>query len=171
MASRPGSRFTIGQGMIVVAAIAAALYGVMSPGFLSFAISYLSLAAILILFVVLLIRRVVERNNGIVCPGCGKRGLERRSILSFGERFFLCPDCGVRCRRSFLLGLIGIAAWEDASAQEFDVYYEKPKAEDPWNSPPGLEDEDESFSSKTHANLVRNKRLRSPENPNGPGLE
>jgi hypothetical protein len=171
MSRRPDPRFTIGQGLIVVAAIALVLYAAIYPSIFSFAVSYLTLGAIVILSLILLIRRIIERNYGIPCPGCGKPVLERRSLLSFGERFYFCPDCGVRCRRSFLLGIFGIASWEDASDPEFDDEYEKPKAEDPWNSPPGLEDEEESFTSKTHANLIRNKRLRSPENPNGPGLE
>jgi hypothetical protein len=171
MPRRPAPRFTIGQGLILVAAIALILYAAIYPSVFSFAVSYLTLGAILVLSVLLVIRRIVERNYGISCPGCSKPALERRGFQSFGERFYLCPDCGVRCRRSFLLGIFGIDSWEDASTPEFDDYYEKPKAEDPWNSPPGLEDDEESFTSKTHANLVRNKRLRRPENPNGPGLE
>ena len=60
--------------------------------------------------------------------------------------------------------------WRDASGPEFDFLYEKPPGDDPWNAPPGLEDEDYLYS-KTHLNLVRNKRRRNPDNPNGPGLE
>jgi hypothetical protein len=81
----------------------------------------------------------------------------------------LTAHCGVRCRRS-LLGGYGLFFWRDASGPEFDALYEKPPGEDPWNAPPGLEDEDYLYS-KTHLNLVRNKRRRRPENPNGPGLE
>ena len=91
--------------------------------------------------------------------------------MSFGERFFLCTNCGVRCRRS-LLGLNGVFFWQDASGPEYDALYQKTRDEDPWNAPPGLEDEEErGLFSKTHMNLVRSKRRRSPENPNGPGLE
>ena len=90
--------------------------------------------------------------------------MERRAVSSFGARFYLCTRCGVRCMR----GVFG--GWEDASGPEFDEKFLKKGEGDPWSAPPGLEDEDLIYS-KTHVNLVRNKRLRRPDNPNGPGLE
>jgi hypothetical protein len=169
MSTRPHSRFTIANVMLVVAATALTLGVVRTTGLAPVLAASAILATIAIVGIILGSRRVLELMYGHRCPVCGKRGLERRAILSFGERFFRCPSCGVRCRRS-MLGGYGLFFWRDASGREYDALYEKPPEEDPWNAPPGLEDE-EMIYSKTHLNLVRNKRRRSPENPNGPGLE
>jgi hypothetical protein len=170
MASRPDSRFTIANLMVLIASTALALAMITIPGFGSVLIAYVILAFLLVVSIFLTVRRVMELVYGLDCPACGQRGLERRSILSFGERFFSCPACGIRCRRG-LYSAFGFFLWKDASSPQYDTHYQRPVEEDPWNAPPGLEDEEESVTSKTHANLVRNKRLRTPENPNGPGLE
>jgi hypothetical protein len=170
MANRSAKRFRIANVMLVIAAVAVVLGMMLWPGSESVLFASLLFALGMILFWVAVILRIIELIFGVPCPGCGGRKLERRNVEAFGERFFLCPDCGVRCRRN-IFGMFGPFFWKDASAPEFDVHYQKPVVEDPWNAPPGLEDEDETVTSKTHANLVRNKRLRRPENPNGPGLE
>ncbi len=166
-----GSRFTISQIMIFIVAVSLVMYGMRQDSVAALAISYLLFWVLVPFSVIVTIRRIIELIWGIYCPGCDKRGLERRAILPFGPRYFLCPNCGVRCRQGLLGAIFGVYLWQDASSPEFDVYYAKKIREDPWNAPPGLEDDDETVTSKTHANLVRNKRLRSPENPNGPGLE
>jgi hypothetical protein len=169
MSTGPHSRFTIANGMLVVAGIALTLGVVMTPGLAPVLGGFVILGTIVIVASLMAVRRVLELAYGHICPLCGRRGLERRAVLSFGERFFSCPNCGVRCRRS-LLGGYGVYHWRDASGPEYDALYQKPAGEDPWNAPPGLEDEDMIFS-KTHLNLLRNKRRRTPDNPNGPGLE
>jgi predicted RNA-binding Zn-ribbon protein involved in translation (DUF1610 family) len=156
--------------MLVIGLIALVLGWLLRPDSTTVGLSAAIIGVAFIVFGVVVILRIVELIVGVTCPGCGEKRLERRFITSFGERFYLCPDCGVRCRRS-LFGLLGPFFWNDAAGPEFDAHYQKPKAEDPWNAPPGLEDDDEIVISKTHANLVKNKRLRRPDNPNGPGLE
>ncbi len=101
---------------------------------------------------------------GAGCPYCGGLTLERRSVSSFGNRFYQCSKCGVRCMR------VALGGWRDASGSEYDRRYGKKRGGDPWSAAPGLEDED-LIASKTHNNLVQSKRNRRPENPNGPGLE
>lgn len=171
MAAGLRSQFTIGQLMAVVAGVALVLGIAMTPGLAPILGVVVIPSTITAVGAYLLARRLVEIFYGHRCPACRLRKLERRALHSFGERFFLCQNCGLRCRRS-LLGFYGMFFWRDASGPEYDALYERPRDDDPWNAPPGLEDEDEQgVYSKTHLNLVRNKRRRSPENPNGPGLE
>ncbi len=171
MAKLPDSRMTLANVMLVIAAVALLLGLALNPSLGSALVFMMILVPSSLLGCYLIVRRIVELMFGIPCPGCHRRGLERRSILSFGDRYFLCPNCGVRCRQSLIGAILGLYLWTDASGGEYAVYYQKPETLDPWNAPPGLEDEYESATSKTHANLVRNKRLRKPDNPNGPGLE
>ena len=166
----PRSQYTIASTMIIVAAVGLVLGIVMTPGFAPILGIVVIPSTIVAVGFYLAARRLVELFYGHRCPGCGERSLERRGLVSFGERFFLCTHCGIRCRRG-LLGGRGMFLWRDASGLEYDAFYRKPHEEDPWNAPPGLEDEDEQgYFSKTHLNLVRNKRRRTPENPNGPGV-
>jgi hypothetical protein len=169
MPDRPGSQLTIGKTMAIVAGVGVVMAIVLTPGFAPILGVVVLPSTILGVGAYLSGRWLIERFYGHRCPGCGVRSLERRALISFGERFFLCSTCGVRCRRK-LLGFYGMFLWKDASSPEYDVLYQKPLDEDPWNAPPGLEDEDFIYS-KTHLNLVRNKRNRHPENPNGPGVE
>jgi hypothetical protein len=170
MATGPRSQFTIGQIMVIVAGVSLVLAIALTPGFAPILGIVVIPSTIVGVGGYLGIRRLVELFYGHRCPGCGVRNMERRAVMSFGERFFLCKSCGVRCRRS-LLGFSGMFWLRDASGPEYDVLYEKAQVEDPWNAPPGLEDEDEyGIYSKTHLDLVRNKRRRTPDNPNGPGV-
>ncbi len=169
MPAGPRSQFTIGHVMILVAVTGLVLAIAMTPGFAPILGIVVIPSTIVGVGAYLLGRRLIELFYGHRCPGCRVRSMERRAVMSFGERFFLCTNCGLRCRRS-LLGLQGMFFWRDASGPEYDALYQKSRDEDPWNAPPGLEDEDMIYS-KTHLNLVRNKRRRTPENPNGPGLE
>ena len=171
MPTGPRSQFSIGRMMVVIAGIALVLAIIMTPGFAPTLGLIVIPSTIVSVGAYLGARRLIELFYGHRCPGCGVRSLERRALVSFGERFFLCTRCGVKCRRS-LLGAQGMFHWRDASGPEYAAYFEKAREEDPWNGPPGLEDEDEQgYFSKTHLNLVRNKRRRTPENPNGPGVE
>jgi hypothetical protein len=169
MPTGPRSQFTIANTMVIVAATALVLGIALTPGFAPILGVVVIPATIVGIGAYLLARRVMELVYGHRCPSCGRFRLERRAVVSFGERFFLCPHCGLRCRRS-LVGVYGMFFWRDASGPEYDALFQKPPDEDPWNAPPDLADE-EFIYSKTHLNLVRNKRRRRPENPNGPGLE
>ena len=154
--------------MVAVAATALVLGIVLTPGVGPGLGVLLIPSTIVVIFGFLAARLVIDLVSGYPCPTCGKRGLERRAVLSFGDRFYHCPACGTRCKRK-VIGSFGMFIWSDASGPEYDDLYRKPPDEDPWNAPPGLEDEDLIYS-KTHLNLVRNKRHRHPENPNGPGV-
>jgi hypothetical protein len=169
MKAGPHSRFTIANVMLIIAGVALTMAVVLTPGLAPVLLGFAILTTLALIGGLLATRRILELVYGHSCPRCKKRGLERRAVLSFGERFFSCPACGQRCRRS-LLGAYGLYAWSDASGPEFDSLFHKPQSDDPWNAPPGLEDEDMIYS-KTHLNLVLNKRRRTPDNPNGPGLE
>ena len=163
MPTRNRPRWTIGQLMLLIAfvAILAAMFTIPpeSRGLLVGIVA----VAMGILLPLHRIQMMVEAGLGVGCPSCGRRGMERRAMASFGDRYFLCPTCGARKKR----GLLGI--WSDASGADFDDLYAKKKVEDPWSAPPGLEDDDVAYS-KTHLNLVRNKRRRRPDDPNGPGV-
>lgn len=164
-------QITIAQTMLLVAAIALVLGIAMTPGFAPILGMVVIPSTVGGVAFYLFGSRLVELVAGQQCPACRVRGMERRGLVSFGERYFLCRSCGVRCRRN-LLGFGGTFHWKDASGPEYAAFYDKPASDDPWNAPPGLEDDDErGLFSKTHLNLVRNKRRRTPESPNGPGLE
>jgi hypothetical protein len=154
--------------MVAVAATALVLGIALTPGVAPVLGTVLIPSTILIICGFLAARSAIDLVMGYCCPTCNRRGLERRAVRSFGDRFYLCPACGTRCKRR-VIGSFGMFFWSDASGPEYDDLYRKPPEEDPWNAPPGLEDE-EFIYSKTHLNLVRNKRNRHPENPNGPGL-
>ena len=169
MRTGPGSQFTIANVMILVAAVALVMGIVLTPGFAPILSVVVIPATIVGVGIYVLSRHLVDLAYGPRCPICKARGMERRGLVSFADRFFLCRKCGTRCRRGLFGG--GLYAWKDAAGPEFAAFYDKPRDDDPWNLPPGLEDGDElGLFSKTHLDLVRNKRRRSPENPNGPGL-
>ena len=163
------TRFTIARGMVVIAGFALILAVYQVRGLAPLLGAFLAWSAILVVGGSLAARRGLELAFGHRCPNCGGRGLERQAVVSFGDRFYSCPACGLRCRRG-LIGAYGLYLWGDASNSEYDVHYQKSKTDDPWDAAPGLEDDDQ-IVSKTHLDLVRSKRLRTPENPNGPGLE
>jgi len=65
------------------------------------------------------VKRVVfPLTVGRRCPGCGGRPLRYVGCISFGCRFYDCPDCGLRCKRGDMF-----ATWEDASGPEDDAVY------------------------------------------------
>ena len=163
-------QFTIGGVMGLVAGTAVVLAIALTPGFAPILGVIVIPSTIVGVGGYLAIRRLVELFYGPRCPGCRARALERRALVSFGERFFLCTACGVRCRQGGLGGY-GIYTWKDASGPEFETRYARPAEEDPWNALPDLKDGAEAgLYSRTHLNLVRSKRERRPKDPNGRGL-
>lgn len=164
MATRPSGRITIGRIMTLIAGTAVLLAVANTPGAGRFLVTTLLPIATLVVAPLVVANHLVDSTLGVSCPGCGKATLERRAVASFGSRYYRCTSCGVRCKRP------PFGTWEDASGPEHDDKFRKGPEEDPWTAPPGLEDEPLIYS-KTHVNLVRSKRQRRPENPNGPGLD
>ncbi len=165
MADRSRAQFTIAQWMGLVAAVAI-LYALFVWDNAAWALMALAFPTVAVVWLAaLVLHYVFNPVLGVGCPYCGGLTLERRAVSSFGERFYRCSKCGVRCRR------VALGGWRDASDSRYDAKYErKERAGDPWSGAPGLEDED-LIASKTHTSLIRSKRGRRPENPNGPGLE
>jgi predicted RNA-binding Zn-ribbon protein involved in translation (DUF1610 family) len=157
MAGHDRQRFTIGQIMVSIACIALAIALLVNAGAARTASIIIGLLGIGFLAVVSLVA-VIDVGMGIRCPNCGGWTMGRTSVASFRDRFFRCSKCGIRCRRGMLSG------WEDASAPEFDRFYTRKRPENPWTAPPGLEDEDLIYS-KTHVNLLLNKKRRNPNAP------
>jgi hypothetical protein len=60
---------------------------------------------------------VVPLTIGDRCPGCGGR-LRYVGCISFGDRFYQCPDCGLRCKRGDVLD-----PWKDASGAGDEPVY------------------------------------------------
>ncbi len=164
MSTRPHIRFTIGQGMGLIAAFALTWAVLAAPGSARFVVTTLLPVAVLTIAPLVIAHHIVDNSIGLACPHCGRPTMGRRAVASFGPRYFRCESCGLRCKRRTF------GAWEDASGPEDDAKFRKRPDEDPWTAPPGMEDEDLIYS-KTHVNLVSNKRRRRPDNPNGPGLE
>ncbi len=166
MANPTRVQLRIGQAMGLVAGVAVVCALLVSTPF-GRILGYVGFVALpLALLVAVGMAAIHYLGNpalGAGCPYCGRATLERRSVSSFGHRFYRCSGCGVRCMRVILGG------WKDASGPEHDARYQTQAEADPWTGPPGLEDED-LIASKTHHNLIQGKRNRQPHNPNGPGL-
>ena len=112
-----------------------------------------------------MLRALFHLAFGVHCPWCGdaEDGAALRSS-TLGDRFYRCPSCGARRTAAPILG-----PWRDASGPEFAAPFAPPSPVDPWTLPIDLEASDPVLSPN-HADLVRNKRLRNPGEPNGPGL-
>ena len=167
MANPTRLQLTIGQVMGLVAGVAVVCALLVSAPFgrVMRVIGFVALPmAALVAIGLVVLQHLANPALGVGCPYCGRATLERRSVRSFGHRFYRCSHCGVRCMRVILGG------WKDASGPEHDPRYQAKAEADPWSAAPGLEDED-LIASKTHHNLIQNKRNRQPQNPNGPGLE
>jgi hypothetical protein len=65
---------------------------------------------------------VIPLTSGVSCPGCGGRPLRYVGCISFGDRFYHCQECGLRCKRGS-----SSEPWYDASGSEDDAVY-NPKA-------------------------------------------
>ncbi len=157
MANYERQRITIGQWMVTIALLGVLIAVVANPGAARGASMFLGFLGVTFLAVVACMA-TVDFILGIRCPHCGKWTMGRTSITSFRDRFFRCSTCGLRARRGLFRG------WEDASAAEFDRFYARQRPENPWTAPPGLEDEDLIYS-KTHVNLLVNKKRRNPNAP------
>lgn len=86
------------------------------------------------------------------CPSCGHQALERRAVVSFGDRYYECGDCDARWKRKPL------GPWEPAlgkrDAQIYTPVRRSPFEGEPW-------DEEENLNGwKSIDSLVRNRRHR-----------
>lgn len=61
---------------------------------------------------------VIPLTSGVSCPGCGVRPLRYLGCISFGDRFYHCQECGLRCKRGG-----SSEPWYDASGAEDDAVY------------------------------------------------
>ncbi|HWE36685.1 MAG TPA: hypothetical protein VG406_08965 [Isosphaeraceae bacterium] len=150
-------RFTIGQGMVLVALLALALAARTSPSAFVVLFTLQAFAAI-----VLGVNAAISASLGIRCPTCGKRTLRRRSAEAFGYRFYDCGECGARYKRLPLE-----FAWHDASGL-VDADRFRPRAgagADPWGGGPSA-GADTGLAGTT-GDLLRNQRRRRP-GPPGP---
>ncbi len=148
---------TLGQGMVAIALLGVAIALVANPGATRTVSILLGLVGIAFLLVVAAVA-TIDLGLGIRCPSCGGWTMGRTSVTSFRDRYFRCSRCGIRCRRGLLRG------WEDASGREFDPAFARKAAENPWTAPPGVDDDDLVYS-KTHVNLLVNKKRRNPNPP------
>jgi predicted RNA-binding Zn-ribbon protein involved in translation (DUF1610 family) len=152
-------RFTIGQIMVGVAITSLALAGLFTTDTLRWtAVSVLLFIVVVIRFSALVSFLTLETFLGVPCPACGARPMARTAIANFSDRYYRCGSCRFRGRRDTFRG------WNDAGAAEFDEFFERKRPENPWTQPPGMEDEDLIYS-KTHVNLLLNKKRRNPDPP------
>ena len=157
MAKGDQKHFTIGQLMLTIAAISLMIAVLANPGAVASATVIAGFLGVGVVVIALFVA-AFDACMGVRCPHCGAWAMGRTSIASFRDRFYRCSSCQARCRRGFLRG------WDDASGPEFDRIYSRKRPENPWTAPPGLEDEDLIFS-KTHVNLLLNKKRRNPDPP------
>ena len=156
------SNITVVTTLAIVLGLASLITN-LNPQILGTNIPLLLIGVTLVVIGIVVIVRIIEFNNGIPCPVCRHRGLQRKAITSFGHRFYLCNECGARCQR----GMFAMSNddWTDASDARFDIHYATP-------TPPPLEpaplflDDDEENLANTHSKLLAGKRQRQPENPN-----
>ncbi len=157
MARYEREQITIGHWMVTIAVAGLLIAILANPGAARGVSVAFGFAGVIFLLAVGCMA-TVDFVLGIRCPHCGKWAMGRTSITSFRDRFFRCAACGLRARRGLFRG------WEDASAPEFDRFYARQRPENPWTAPPGMEDEDLVYS-KTHVNLLLNKKRRNPNAP------
>lgn len=66
---------------------------------------------------------VVPATVGLACPACATRPLSFVRAISFGHRFYLCPACGRRFKRTNM-----DEPWEQADGpRDLPFYLPKPK--------------------------------------------
>lgn len=109
--------------LVVLAAVAALLVWVASTTFFIIALVILVLASSAYTTAEWIVKGlIVPLAVGVRCPSCGSPGLRYVGCISFGDRFYLCSGCGLRCKRGGPTD-----PWYVASAPEDDAVY-APKA-------------------------------------------
>ncbi len=119
----------------------------------------LVLAAIAIVGVGLLVATavilgVLELALGVRCPSCEAWGMQLMAARPFRPRYYLCPACGARVKRS-----AAGRAWRDASSEDDAPSYVTRLPAHPWRHDPDLPPDDATLTGTT-GNLLSNKRRR-----------
>ncbi len=136
------TRFTIGQAMVVIAALA----GLLAVPRIAMSSERIVLNCLIGLFAVLvLLNGLVEAMLGKRCPSCSRFALRR---LARHRQFFRCSACRGRFKR------FGIGPWLDASGPEDAERYRPRQGAGNWKgySAPG------ELGASTSGRLLRNKR-------------
>jgi hypothetical protein len=144
-------RYTIGQLMALIAAFACvlALPIVMAHATaadVAFMTCVLALPGIF-----LVLNFLIELVFGIQCPACSRWTLKR---LARSRRYYQCPSCGARVKRSGF----GLGVWRNASGPEHDAKYQPKTRERRW----GGFAVPENPGDTTSGLLLHNKRVRHP---------
>lgn len=109
---------------VMLAAVIALLVWTASAGLFLIAWVVAMVACIAYATVELIIKgHFVPLIAGVRCPECGRAGLRYVGCISFGDRFYTCPECGLRCKR----GGSTAPSWYDASGPEDAAVFD-PKA-------------------------------------------
>jgi hypothetical protein len=113
----------------------------------------------------LLVRFVLELAFGVRCPKCSRGTLVCVTVLSFGDRYFRCPECGGRSKRNFW------TVWREVKGPVDDSYYLPPVE----SGPPLLTPEtDADYWQGTTGSLLQHQREHRaprpgpPREPSGP---
>ena len=136
------ARFTIGQAMVVIAALA----GLLAVPRIAMSTERVVLECFIGLFMVLaLLNALVEAMLGKRCPLCSRFALLR---LARHRRYYRCSACRGRFKRS------GFGPWLDASGPEDADRYRPRKEAGQWKgfSAPG------ELGTSTSGRLLRSKR-------------
>ncbi len=138
-------------GLMSGVAIIALMLGLFLSRDLVSVISWLGALALMVAIPAIVMQGWLEHLVGVACPRC-RTQLQLVGMKTFGDRFYRCPGCESRYRRS---GIPIMAVFQDASDPVFDRYFRRKEAENPWTLPPELVDEDEvGEMSKTHGSLL-----------------
>ena len=145
-------RYTIGQFMALIAALACAFSVprlVRSARFMTSGESTLLTCVAALPLLLVVTNFLLELALGIQCPACSHWGLKR---LARHRRHYQCPACGVRVKRS------GFGPWRDASGPDEAANYRRHNVPKPWAgfsvpAEPG---------DTTSGQLLRNQRMRRP---------
>jgi len=120
----------------------------------------IALAAIALIMVGLaLVFGVLELALGVQCPGCRAWGMQLMAARPFRPRYYRCPACGARYKRSRAGG-----AWRDASSEAEASWYVTRLPAHPWRFDPDVPPGDATLSGTT-GDLLKNKRKRRRPKP------
>jgi hypothetical protein len=117
---RQATRFTIGQGLVVIAVLA----GLMAvPQLAATPERVIPIGVAIVLVGLVATHLLVDAAFGAPCPECGRWALRR---LARHRQYYRCTACRGRFRRS------GFTAFEDASGPEHFAKFRKPTNAGTW---------------------------------------
>jgi hypothetical protein len=151
MGSSVRARYTIGQGMALVA-VFAVMFALPSPrSSTEVRVITSALASVLVLGLGSL---AFDSFFGVLCPGCERWTMRR---MARSPSYYRCGACRMRVRRT----LLGFGPWLDASGPEDDARFRGTSRSGTWE---GFSVPAEPGGSTSGA-LLRNKRLRADRRP------